>query len=76
MTTVSKSYLKTHMLRIFREIEQSGQELIVTDNRVPVLKILPLSKQNSVAEIFAGVQGKVLYKEDINAPTEEEWTEL
>lgn len=76
MTTVSKSYLKAHMLRIFREIEKSGEELIVTDNHVPVLKILPLSRENSVAEVFAGVQGKVLYKEDINTPTEEEWSEV
>jgi antitoxin (DNA-binding transcriptional repressor) of toxin-antitoxin stability system len=60
------------MLRIFREVEQSGEELIVTDNNRPVLKIQPLTKKKAVDEIFSDVRGKVTYHEDINTPTDEE----
>lgn len=74
VNSVSKSYLKTHMLRIFREVEQSGEELIVTDNNRPVLRILPVHRGNSVEEVFSGAQGKVIYKEDIDTPTQEEWS--
>jgi antitoxin (DNA-binding transcriptional repressor) of toxin-antitoxin stability system len=73
MITVSKSKLKTHMLRIFREIEESGEEVIVTDNNRPVLRIQPLRKESSVEEVFADVQGLVVYGEDPNTPTIAEW---
>ena len=74
--TVSKSYLKTHMLRIFRKIEKEGKELVVTDNNKPVLRILPIKQGHSIEEIFGGTQGHVRYSEDIDTPTEEEWSEL
>lgn len=70
MNTISKSKLKSNMLRIFREVEQSGEELIVTDNNRPVLKIQPLTKKKTVGEIFSDVRGKVIYHEDINTPTD------
>ncbi len=74
MITVSKSKLKTHMLRIFREIEESGEEVIVTDNNRPVLRIQPLQKGSRVEDVFADVQGKVVYAEDPNSPTIDEWS--
>ena len=61
------------MLAIFRELEASGSELIVTDHGRPVLKIVPIKQQNTVAELFAGLQGKVSYAEDINRPILAEW---
>ena len=76
MQTISKSKLKAEMLRIFREIEQSGQELIVTDNNRPVLIIRPLSHGVGVEELFADYRGKIVFKEDPNAPTSEDWEEL
>jgi antitoxin (DNA-binding transcriptional repressor) of toxin-antitoxin stability system len=74
--TVSKSYLKTHMLRVFREVEKCGKELIVTDHNKPVLKIVPIRQGKTVQEVFGGVQGKVVYHDDINTPTDGEWGEL
>jgi antitoxin (DNA-binding transcriptional repressor) of toxin-antitoxin stability system len=74
MITISKSKLKTHMLRIFREIEESGEEVIVTDNNRPVLRIQPLRKESSVEDVFADVQGLVEYGEDPNTPTIAEWS--
>ena len=38
---VSKSRLKAKALEYFREVERTGNELIVTDHGRPVLKIVP-----------------------------------
>jgi antitoxin (DNA-binding transcriptional repressor) of toxin-antitoxin stability system len=73
--SISKSKLKAKMLAIFRELEASGNELIVTDRDRPVLKIVPIKQENTLAELFAGLQGKVTYAEDINQPTLAEWKE-
>ncbi len=63
------------MLRIFREIEKSGEEVIVTDHRMPVLQILPIRKKLSVDEVFESLQGQIEYREDINSPTKDEWSD-
>lgn len=75
-SVVSKSTLKAKMLGYFREVEQTGQELIVTDNRVPVLKIVPIKGKRSFDELFADVRGKMKYTEPLTTPTEEEWGAL
>jgi antitoxin (DNA-binding transcriptional repressor) of toxin-antitoxin stability system len=76
MLTISKSKLKAQMLQIFRAIEQSGEEMIVTDNHRPVLRIQPIVQKQSFAEVFAPYEGKVIFLEDPNAPTTGEWGEL
>jgi antitoxin (DNA-binding transcriptional repressor) of toxin-antitoxin stability system len=73
MNVISKGKLKAKMLEIFRQLEASGEELIVTDQGKPVLKIIPIKKVTSVAEVFGDLQGKVSYLEDINAPSFSEW---
>ncbi len=74
--TVSKGQLKEKMLEYFRELERTGGELIVTDHRVPVLKITTLKRKGkSVEEVFKSSRGKVKYYEDLTAPTESEWDE-
>ena len=76
MDTISKSKLKTKMLEVFRKLESSGDELIVTDRGKPVLRIVPIKHKKTVNELFGDVQGKVVYHEDIDTPTIEEWTEV
>lgn len=76
MNVISKSKLKAHMLRIFREIETSGETLIVTDRSVPVLKIIPIEQKRTVQDVFGDMQGQVIYHEDIDTPTLEEWGDL
>ena len=73
--TISKSKLKAKMLAIFRELEASGNELIVTDRDRPVLKIVPIKQENTVAELFAGLQGKVTYAADVDQPSLALWKE-
>ena len=41
---VSKSKFKPHALKYFREIEQNGKALIITDRGKPVLKVVPYTK--------------------------------
>jgi antitoxin (DNA-binding transcriptional repressor) of toxin-antitoxin stability system len=74
--TISKSKLKARMLEIFRNLEASGDELIVTDRGKPVLRIIPISDKATTAELFGAFQGRVVYHEDINTPTLAEWSEV
>lgn len=74
--TISKSKLKARMLEIFRELETSGSELIVTDRDRPVLKIIPIKSKTAVDDLFSGIQGKVVYHEEINTPTLLEWEDV
>ncbi len=73
--TISKSKLKAKMLEVFRDIEASGNELIVTDHNKPVLRIVPIKEKSTVDDLFDSLQGKVVYLEDINSPTIDEWSE-
>jgi prevent-host-death family protein len=75
MRTVSKSALQAKMLEYFRQVEQTGEELLVTDDGRPVLRITPIRQRKPAADCFANVRGRVVYHEDPLAPTTEEWAE-
>ena len=74
--SISKSKLKSKMLEIFRRLEADGDELIVTDNGKPVLRIIPYNQKSSVADLFSPYQGQVVYLEDVDTPTMNEWGDL
>ncbi|HPU88417.1 MAG TPA: prevent-host-death protein [Spirochaetota bacterium] len=67
MITASKSQLKSKMLEYFRRIEQSGEELFMTDNRKPVLRVTPLNRKANPAVVFDDFLGSVVHHEDIMA---------
>ena len=73
--TISKNKLKARMLEIFRQLEASGEELVVTDRNKPVLKIIPIKEKGTVADLFGSYLGHVTYHEAINNPTLSEWDE-
>ncbi|MEN9578796.1 MAG: hypothetical protein RJA70_1805 [Pseudomonadota bacterium] len=75
MEPVSKSALKAKMLEYFRKVEETGEELVVTDNNQPTLRIVPIRARISAAVSFADVRGRVVYHEDVLAPTADEWSE-
>ena len=75
MVTISKSKLKANMLRVFRDIEESGEGLIVTDRNRAVLRILPIAEKRTVEEVFGDVRGRPVYLEDVDTPTTGEWAE-
>ncbi len=72
---ISKSQLKARMLEIFRQLEETGQEALVTDRGRVVLKIVPVRAVRSVDEVFADLRGKVVFHQDPDLPTEAEWPE-
>lgn len=76
MLTVSKSKLKANMLEIFRNIETSGEELIVTHRDKPVLRIVPIRESEDVQSVFGQYRGQVIYHDDIDEPTIDEWGDL
>ena len=63
------------MLEIFRQVEETGEEVIVTDHNRPVLRIQPIQGGLSVEEAFGDVYGQLVFLEDPNAPTVSEWEE-
>lgn len=76
MGPVSKTTLKASMLEYFRRIEETGEDLIVTDRSRPVLRISRIRPRLSAQELFGDVRNKVKYRGDILAPTTDEWSDL
>jgi prevent-host-death family protein len=75
MQKVSKSVLKARMLEYLRRVEETGEELIVTDNNEPVIRITAIRTRRPAHELFADVRGRVVYHDDVLKPTTEEWSE-
>lgn len=76
MLTVSKHVLKAKMLEYFRQVEATGEELVVTHHHKPVLRITPVVAKRPVDEIFADLRGKVKYHGDLLEPETAEWPEV
>jgi antitoxin (DNA-binding transcriptional repressor) of toxin-antitoxin stability system len=76
MTSVSKSILKAKMLEYFRMIENNNEEIIVTSNGKPVLKVVPYNPKQSSKIIFSKFHGKIKYYSDLLENTSSEWEEL
>lgn len=72
---MSKSVLKAKMLEYFRRVEETGEELIVTDNHEPVIRIVAIRKRRPASDVFSDVRGRVVYRDDVLAPTTDEWSE-
>ena len=76
MKVVSKGALKARMLEYFREVEASGEELIVTSHGQPVLKVTPYRQERTVDQVFADVRSRIRYHGDLLEPTTAEWEEV
>ena len=50
---VAKSKLKARMLEYFREVERTGEPLVVTDHGREVLEVRPLRRNSTIREILA-----------------------
>lgn len=75
MRTVSKSQLKAKALEYFREVERTGEELILTDRGKPVLKIVPY--RPDAATTRKSLAGSVLGYDDPTEPVGlEDWDSL
>jgi prevent-host-death family protein len=73
--TVSKSQLKARALEYFRQVERTGQELIITDRGKPVLKIVPY--REDPREAMRVLRDTVVKYEAPTEPVgEEDWEAL
>lgn len=72
---VSKSRFKPQALKYFRQVQESGQELIITDRGRPVVKIVPCTPDPS--ELLAELRHSVLRYESPTEPVAaEDWEAL
>lgn len=72
---VSKSHFKAHALQLFREVEASGETLVVTDHGRPTLELRPYRPAAPTdADPLEQLRGSVLHFDDPFAPVgEKDW---
>jgi len=63
---ISKSKFKPNALKYFREVQQKGKALIITDRGKPVIKIVPYSEDLSKA--LKALRNTVIKYESPTAP--------
>jgi len=72
---VSKSQFKARALQYFREIEESGRALIVTDHGRPVIKVTPYHPDAD--ELLRALRGSVIsYKQPMEPVGIDAWDVL
>jgi len=72
---VSKSQFKPRALQYFREVQEKGVELIITDHGKPVIKIIPFVEKPE--EALDRLRNTVIKYEDPTEPVGlEEWEAL
>ncbi len=75
MDPISKSRFKARALEYFRQVEQTGQEIVITDRGRPVLRLVPY--QQSREAWLGGFRGMICRYDDPLEPVgEDEWEAL
>ena len=68
---VSKSRFKAQALELFRQVEASGEPLVVTDHGRPTLEVRPYRPTRAAADPLEELRGSVLRFDDPFAPVGE-----
>ncbi len=76
MLTISRDALEKDIRKYFTYIEQTGEDVIVIDNDMPFIKLIPLKSKPGVEHMFKDVRGRVKYYDDILKPEAEEWGDI
>ncbi len=72
---ISKSKFKPRALHYFREVEQTGRALIISDRGKPVLRIVPFAADPS--ESLKALRNSVIKYEDPTSPVGlDDWESL
>ncbi len=72
---VSKSKFKPHALEYFRQVEEKGEEIIITSHGHPVLKIVPYKEDYE--EAMKSLRNTVLkYDQPLEPVGVKEWEAL
>jgi prevent-host-death family protein len=71
---VSKSRFKAQALELLRQVEASGEPLVVTDHGRPTLEVRPYRPARPAADPLEELRGSVLRFDDPFAPVgENDW---
>jgi hypothetical protein len=74
---VSKSRFKAQALELFRQMEASGEPLVMTDHGRPTLEVRPYRPARPVADPLEELRGSVLRFDDPFAPVgKNDWEAL
>lgn len=60
---VSKSQFKAKALEYFRQVEASGEPIVITDHGKPTLELRPVKKAAEKQDPFEMLKGSVLWYE-------------
>lgn len=63
---VSKSRFKAHALELFRQVEKTGKELIVTDRGRPVIRVVPYAAEPP--RLLSELRGSVVRYDEPEEP--------
>lgn len=75
MKILSKSQFKPKSLHYFREVQEKGLEIIITDHGKPVVKVSPYQK--SPREVLEELRNTVLkYDDPLEPVAADEWEAL
>jgi prevent-host-death family protein len=75
MPTVSKAHLKARLLEYLREVEETGEPVVITSYGTPVARITRLAPGETVDALFADVRGGLAFTDAPDAPTSDEWND-
>ena len=65
---------KAKCLKLMDEVQQTGQEVIITKHGKPVAKLAPLEKE--LPSLFGCMKGSIVILGDIIGPIDVEWEAL
>ncbi|MFZ5594716.1 MAG: type II toxin-antitoxin system Phd/YefM family antitoxin [Pseudomonadota bacterium] len=73
--TLSKSKFKPHALEYFRQVQETGDTLIITDHNQPVIKIVPYT--DKPGDALKALRHSVLkYENPLNPVGVDDWEAL
>jgi prevent-host-death family protein len=62
---------KTHCLTVMKQVQATGEPVVVTKRGAPVVKIVPVEAENN--DLFGFMAGKVKIAGDIESPIPVDW---
>lgn len=72
---ISKSQFKARALELFRQVERSGQPIVITDRGTPVLKLVPY-RDDPRAALRALRDTVVKYEAPTEPVGEDDWESI
>ncbi len=72
MESISKSRFKAYALELFRQVERTGQGLIITDRGRPVLKLVPY-REDPAGQLRVLRETVVRYDAPMDPVAEDGW---